>query len=443
MTIQTTSYWASRFETLLDTDELKRRALVTVPPLFNLPSLPVEVACHQLETALQTVFYPTEQCITVLKRLVGVAHAHCVAKYPDGKTFLNGLYAQDAPLPNFSSPICLTGLAGTGKSELINAFCRVCGNDEQQILVDESHSPFPAKGPWKITVQACSSPLEVLCSLTKVKGSLVDLIKKCRRLAYRDGIPCLIGDEFQFATGSESANARVAQMLLSLGYIGLPFVFAANFTLIRRLQRRPGEEQQRLLADPIVLFPDHGKSLDWQNTLKAQRDVAPDVLIFDPVQDSEALHAYSAGRKRAMAKLIVLAFRAEFTRSKKVDREAIRRAYFSSEYAVYRDETEILTTQAIQNCPDPKRRDLWCPIPLPNNSATTFLESSISLRKELLAEAELTAALSIDERRRVSDVKHAITKGTKKPSQVIPFNNKGKHTAKDLKRNANLYKDKL
>lgn len=443
MTIRTTSYWASRFEALLDAEELKRRALVTVPPLTNLSSFPVELACHQLEAALQTVFYPTEQCITILKRLVGVAHAHCVAKYPDGKTFLNGLYAQDAPLPSFSSPICLTGLAGTGKSELINAFCRICVNDEQQILVDESHSPFPVKGPWKITVQACSSPLEVLCSLTQVKGSLVDLIRKCRRLAYRDGIPCLIGDEFQFATGSESANARVAQMLLSLGYIGLPFVFAANFTLIRRLQRRPGEEQQRLLADPIVLFPDHGNSLDWKNTLKAQRDVAPDVLSFDPVQDSEALHAYSAGRKRAMAKLLVLAFRAEYTRSKKVSLEAIRRAYFSSEYVVYRDETEILATQAIQNRPDLKRKDLWCPILLPNNSATAFLDASISHRKELLAEAELTAALSIDERRRVSDVKHGLAKVAKKPSQVISFDSKKGNTAGDLKRNANLYKDKL
>lgn len=443
MTVQTTSYWATRFEALLDAEELKRRALVVVPPLFNLSSLPVELACHQLEAALQTVFYPTEQCITVLKRLVGVAHAHCVAKYPDGKTFLNGLYAQEAPLSSFSSPICLTGLAGTGKSELINAFCRICGNEEQQIAVDESHSPFSVKGPWKITVQACSSPLEVLCSLTQVKGSLVDMIKKCRRLAYRDGIPCLIGDEFQFATGSESANARVAQMLLSLGYIGLPFVFAANFTLIRRLQRRPGEEQQRLLADPIVLFPDHSNSLDWQNTLKAQRDVAPDVLSFDPVQDSEALHAYSAGRKRAVAKLLLLAFRAEYTRSKKVSLEAIRRAYFSSEYAVYRDETEILATQAIQNRPDPKRKDLWCPILLPNNSAAAFLGASITHRKELLAEAELSAALSIDERRRVSDVKDGLAKVTKKPSKVISFDSRKGSTAEDLKRNASLYKDKL
>lgn len=442
MIIQTTSYWASRFEALLDAQELKQRALVTVPPLSNLDSFPVELACHQLETALQTIFYPTEQCVTILKRLVGVAHAHCVAKYPDGKTFLTGLYAQDAPLPNFASPICLTGLAGTGKSELINAFCRVCGGDEQQILVDESHSPFPVKGPWKITVQACSSPLEVLCSLTKMKGSIVDLIKKCRRLAYRDGIPCLLGDEFQFATGSESANARVAQMLLSLGYIGLPFVFAANFTLIRRLQRRPGEEQQRLLADPIVLFPDHVNSLDWQNTLKTQRDVAPDVLTFDPVQDAEALHAYSAGRKRAMTKLLVLAFRAEFPRSKKVGVEAIRRAYFSSEYAGYRVETEILTTQVIQNRPDPKRKDLWCPIPMSGNSTSAFLESSIAHRNELLAEAELASSLTNEERRLVSEVKREFIKGTKKPSKVVSLESRG-GTAGDLKRNACLYKDKL
>lgn len=443
MTIRTTSYWSGRFEPLLDTGVIKQRALVTVPPLLNLSSIPVELACRQLGSALETIFYPTEQCVTVLKRLVGVAHAHCVAKYPDGKAYLNGIYAQDPPLPDFSPPILVTGLAGTGKTELINAFCRVCGSEEQQVLVDESHSPFPVKAPWKITVHARSSPLEVLSSLTQVKGSLVDLIKKCRRQAYRDGIPFLVGDEFQFATGSESANARVAQMLLSLGYIGLPFAFVANFTLIHRLQRRPGEEQQRLLADPIVIFPDHGSSLDWQDTLKAQRDVAPDVLVFDPVRDAEALHAYSAGRKRAMSKLLVLAFRAGYSRGAKVGVEEIRRAYLSSEYAVYREEAEILTTQAIQNHPHPKRKDLWCPIPLWGDAATAFLESSIAARNELMAEAELTAALTQEERRRVAQVKRGSINKDPQTGQVVPLPKKKISTASELKKNALLFKDKL
>ncbi|WP_147375693.1 hypothetical protein [Noviherbaspirillum cavernae] len=404
------SYWANRFEALLDTEALKQRAMVTAPPLTNLASLPTELACHQLEAALATVFYPTTQCVSILKRLIGVAYAHCLAQYPDGKTFLQGLYAPDAPFPDFSPPICLTGLAGTGKTELIKAFCRIYGNDGQ-VMVDESHSPFPIKGPWMITVHARSSPMDIFSSLIQTKGRLADLIIKCRRLAYRDGVPFLIGDEFQFTSGSESANTRVAQMLLSLGYIGLPFVFVGNYSLIRRLQRRPGEEQQRLLASPIIVFPDSAESLDWQETLKVQCDVAPDILVFDPIRDAEALHAYSAGRKRAMAKLLILAFSREHPHGGKVTLGAIHRAYHASEYAVYREETEILTTQAIQNRPNEKRKDLWCPIPLPRNTATTFLDSSIEASAERMAEAELTAALTYEERQHLSEIKRNILKG--------------------------------
>lgn len=144
--------WVTRFEPLLDMEVLKQRATVKVPPLTGLASMPVELAAKCLEDALKTTFYPTTQCLAVLRRLVGIAHAHCVTTYPDPKTFLGGVYAARVPLPNFAMPICLTGLAGTGKTEILNAFSRV-QQPNNEVTVDAQHSPFPIRKSWSVTVQ--------------------------------------------------------------------------------------------------------------------------------------------------------------------------------------------------------------------------------------------------------------------------------------------------
>lgn len=434
--------WVVRFESLLDVETLKKRATVLVPPLVGLTSMPIELAAKRLEDALKTTFYPTTQCLAVLRRLVGVAHAHCVTTYSDSKTFLGGVYAKHAPLPDFSMPICLTGLAGTGKTEILNAFSRIQQADSE-VVIDAQHSPFPLRKSWSVTIQARSSPKDVVRILAQAEGTPSELIEKCRKRAFRDGAPTLTADEFQFATGSEQANARVTQMLLSLGYIGIPFAYAANFSLVRRLQRRPEEEQQRLLSHPVVLLPDPWSSDDWQKTLQAQREVAPDILSFDPIADARSLHAYSAGRKRAMAKLIVLAFRARQSPDSKIDLEAIRRAYHSTEFAGDREEAEILATQAIQNRANSKRKDLWCPIPLPADAAAAFLDSLVQARGEQVAEAELKAALTGAERRKVAEIEGSLKTRKRAPGEVVPLRQKTAPTADELKHNANWYRDQV
>lgn len=436
------SQWVGHFEALLDIETIRQRAAVTVTPIAGLLAMPLELAHARLEHALKTIFYPTTQCLSVLKRLVGVAHAHCMAVYPDNRSFLCGVYANAPPLAEFVPPICLTGLAGTGKTEILKAFGRLHDCNDS-VMVDSDHPPFQIRGSQLVTVKARSSPKDVLRCFAKGEGSPTELIISGRKLAYRDGLALLLSDEFQFATGSENANARVAQMLFSLGYLGIPFVYAANFSLINRLQRRPGEEQHRLLSNPIVLTPDCATSVDWQNTLAALRSVAPEIFVFDPVKDAEPLHADCAGRKRAMAKLLLLAFRDQYHRSGRVDRGAIHHAYLSAEFAGYREETEILSTQAIQCRAHAKRKDLWCPIPLSGSAATAFLEAAVSAREELVADAELTAALTREEKRGVAKVGQGISKKTNVSGQVVPLPRKSAATAMDLKRNSGLFRDHL
>lgn len=435
--------WAARFEALFDPMVLRDLAQVTVSPLTDLTETPTELAFKRLEIALETIFYPTTQCIAILQRLVGIAYAHCMVTYPDAKTFLCGIYAQEAPLPIFSPPICLTGLSGIGKSSLIKAF-RSFQITDQETTIDAEHSPFLLSRAWAATVQARSSPKDVLRALASAEGSPAELIKRCRKLGFRDGVPFILADEFQFATGSESANARVTQMLLSLGYIGIPFLFSANYSLLHRLLKRPEEEQQRLLSNPIVLHPDAWSSSDWGHTLDAQRMVAPDYLRFDPVEDAQELHAYSAGRKRAMVKLILIAFREQHATGGIVDRQALRRAYEATEYAGYREQAEILASQAIQNRPVSNRKDLWCPIPTEQTQTQIFLESAIKAREERVAEAELRASLTFSERRNAQEIRSEGGRNKAKTSgKVVPISNKKSLSAEELKQNANWFRDQL
>lgn len=434
--------WAKRFEPLLDEETIRQRSRVVVPPLIGLRDVSTETACLRVEQALKTVFYPTTQCVDVLHRLVDKAYAHCVSTYENENKFLAGIYAKNPPLSEFEPPLLFTGLAGTGKTEIGKALLRILF-DESRVVVGREHSPFTLKKPWHVTIHAKAGPLDALKGLANCERGSSDLVERCRKSAFRDGVPLLMADEFQFATGSSSANARVTQMLLSLGYIGIPWVYNANFTLVRRLLKRPEEDLQRILSDWIILQPDPPASKDWRETLSIQKSVAPDILVFDPVNDAAKIHEFTAGRKRATKELIIRTLRAEHPRGGVVDMAAIRRTYHSQQYSGFRAESEILANQAITNCPDKKRSDLWCPLPLSMGTTVEFAEAAKEKRNAHVADAEIRSALNGDERDALHEIERKNIKPNKKHGEVVPLRKKVALTAEDLKRNANWFKQQI
>lgn len=436
------SLWIETLQPLLDRDELKRRVRVQPSPIDDLSSLPFESACQRIDKALKVVFYPTEQCLAILGRLVGEAYAHAQVAYPDERTFLCGVYSEAAPLPDFVFPVCLTGYGGVGKTALLLALRRAVGAPVP--LAIDGQPMFAITGAWQLTVRAQSGAKDILRATSGSDGSIESLIRTTRKVAYRDGVSRLSVDEFQFATGSPNANTRLAQILLSLGYIGLPYLFSANFSMINRLLRRPGEELERLLSKPIVLQPDSCYSEDWKETLRAQREVAPDWFVFDPEEDAPIVHAFTAGRKRAAAHLLWLAFRNEYSQGKVVDRAALQRAYHSSGFSTHRIETDIIVSQAIQNRPNKHRKDLWCPIQGTELDAPgAFAARVVSQREEALAEAEITMALTKEEKMGANHLKR-LSRDQGKSGDVVPLRRQRVPlSAEDLKRNASLLRGDL
>lgn len=431
--------WAARFEPLLNREEIRLRAFRSARSLAELNTLPPEVACTELTGALKQVFFPTQQCVTILERFVGAAYAHCLEYYSDGKAFLHGIYSRETPLPLSSFPVCLTGLAGVGKSELMHAFARLLPEDST-ISVSPDHSPLPLRASWNLTVQARSGPKDLLRSIAGADGTPKNLIDLCRKRAFRDGIGLLTVDEFQFATQSASANTQVTQMLLSLGYVGLPFVYAANFSLLRRLMNRPQEDQHRLLGQPIVLLPELPEHADWCSTLEAQKAVAPDVLNFDPVNDALAIHHYTAGIKRAVVALFSIAYRTVRGANRgALTMQDLEQAYRSGDYTFHRRDAEAIAKQFVTNrC---VRDDLCCPIDLPKSLQEKFSEHARKERDAQVAEAMLVSSMTKVEKQGYMELKEKKCK-SKKTGNVVSMKKKSL-TAEDLVANANWFADQL
>lgn len=440
-----TNPWAERFVPLLDSEEVFRRAEVKPPTLLNLNAKPLEVACKELEDALSQVFYPTTQCVDLLNEWAGQAHAHCLTYYPSRRDFISGVYDTEraSPLPSFFCPTCLGGWAGTGKSQLLQAFQRILP-PPGSLYIDDHHSHFPFEATWIRQLQNCKSPQQVPALVADMKSSGKSTLDIARRRAFRDGVAFLGVDEFQFATQSSRANTLVTQMLFSASQIGLPFVYATNFSLIHKLLKRPQEDRQRLLSKPKVLWPDLPESIDRIKTLESYRDICPEVLTFDPVNDSLAIYHFSAGIKRLEKILIVEGYRIARLRSgrnAKVGVREIEEAYHSASFTANRRDVEDITSQSIQNKRIPGRDDLWCPFDLLRPAQSPRSNPFSEKREERVAEAAIHASLTKSER----EAFEALSKSKKKRegSVVKLRGRKGPATAEELQANAKSLLDQI
>lgn len=444
---RTANPWAERFAPLLDAEEVFRRAEVKPPTLLNLNAKPLEAACKELEGALSEVFYPTAQCVDLLMEWAGQAHAHCLTYYPSRRDILSGVYDTESasPLPGFSCPTCLGGLAGTGKSQLFQAFERILPPPDS-LYIDDHHSHFPLVAAWIRQLQNCKSAQQVPAVLAGMRPSGKSALDMARRRAFRDGVAFLGVDEFQFATQSSSANTLVTQMLFAASHLGVPFVYATNFSLVHKLLKRPQEDRQRLLSKPKVLWPDMPESIDRINTLESYRDICPEVLTFDPVNDSHAIYLLSAGIKRLERILIVDGYRISRLRSgrnAKVGVREIEEAYHSASFTVNRHDVEAIARQTIQNKKIPGRDDLWCPFDLPRPAPAQSSRSNpfSEKREEKVAEAALHDSLTKSERKAFE----ALSKPKKKCDGNVVNLRKRKRpaTAEELKENAKSLLDKI
>lgn len=359
--------WLAGLDDLGDIDEIRRRAWVPGQAASLPDGVPIEQRTQALSQALASIYVPTDRGCRILTLLIGRMRAFLHDCYPDARTFLSTLY--DGPAEDRGEAfLCLTGPAGVGKSALMAALERVLPAP-RWLRLDVAHPEVRIDLVRRVQVKANISDSAVLRALAnpafasrRKVPKVSEAIEHLRRWFYTCGVATVVVDEMQFLTQSATANTRAAQLLLSLGYPGVPVTYIANYSLGHRLKARPQEERQRLLADHLVLRPDPPDAASWEALVAEYVKVAPDVLRLDPESHAWDLHRMTGGLPRLLGQLITTTFRyLAPANGGVVSIGALREIYRSRYFDTQRTDVEAMLSLSESTLLARGRKDLVCP----------------------------------------------------------------------------------
>ncbi|MBU7440250.1 hypothetical protein [Paraburkholderia fungorum] len=333
----------------------------------------------------------------------------CIDRYHGDRSFIEAVYDKTKiPKRLDARAICLTGLGGLGKSELINALGRLLAS-ETYVDIGSGHKPILLDPYWSLNFRRQPSLLKTLrelaCRTDLPPGRIEvsDLKDQARWRAFTDGTALMAADECQFISFGSSANTKVTNTLISLLYLDLPFVYASNFNLIHLLKKRWQHERDRLLCDPIVMLPELPDSDDWRNFIDECKRVAGSWLKIDAGNDGGQLHNYTFGIRRMLVDLICVSYRLMRERKlKAADMSLIKDAYGSAMYSEHRRDVEQLLTHSPTS--DALRDDLRCPFDLQLDHAKQY-QDGIRQQKQESSRKIVEAALNTVEKRELDEAR--------------------------------------
>lgn len=367
-----TNHWLSRFPVALSDSELADLVRVRAVRPDGLGTHSPEVDASLLDQAMKEVFEPTSSLLKHLRHLLDLAQGHAATFFPSINGYWRRVYELEPPT---QPAVCLTGLAGVGKSSLLGALSQLLQRPLPKELIAAAGAPL--ENCWHLRLSALEDlkdrlkrlafgPPNEVTDRDDVKreqaGTIANLSQAASRRARRLAVCLLLLDEMQFETLSSAANTRLTKILLLFLAFGPRLVYCLNYSMGHRLMRRHPEERDRLTASPIVLVPDAADSDDWRQTLLAIFAVAPDAFPFDVEKVATTFHRYTFGIKRKLATLLTHAYRtARRAGRHQVSMEDVLSAYRSMEFTTHRRDVELLTSQDIEGIA--KRPDLTCPFP--------------------------------------------------------------------------------
>lgn len=419
------SPWIARFEPHLSEAQIRDRVRVQPPPLDGLNKRSAEEAAVALGERLGQVFVPTAQVVSVLSGFIGLARAYSASAYPNMGHYVRQIYVlQESKATRF--PTCLTGLAGIGKSELLKALAKVM--PQESALEVPGHAGLTATSLLSFVMQSRVGAPGVLRQRTAQGWADLPRTGLNARNLYRDGISLLTADEFQAVTAGKSANATATKTLLEMAQIGPPLVYCANYSLLHSLLKRPQQDRQRLLSNPVIMQPESPDSDDWLLTLTELCKVAPKVIRIDPARDGADIHAYTAGVKRAVVALLTTAYcLARAAGRDHFGIKEVQQAYASSEYWIHRSDVEALARLAVGGVGRGRvRSDLVCPFPAPPAMQKVVVANKmIESYQDRINDAHLQSSLTRAEREGLKALNATSTAQPKKGAPVVRMPRRG------------------
>lgn len=438
--------WAQRFEALLERKALKRAAEYYPEPLYELGRHPITLATKMLKKSLASIFYPSEQCLEILEVWVGEAYAHACLIYTDPLGFCAAIQSEfeTLPLPEWQAPSILTGLPGLGKTALSEAYQRAVARNVS--ITTPDGTVWPLRSSWYVKFRDIKTENGFWQRLGSAYTATHDNVSYCRRMAYRSGI-CYLGlDELQFYTLSKEANTNIARLMMVAGNLGLPITAVGNYSLVRRLMKRPSPERQRLLSNVKVMMPDDPEGPDWEAFLVHQKNALPEILAIDPKKDGPRINLLSGGQKRAESRLVEIAYENKRSASSnsdvKVTLADLEVAYRSREFQFDRRDIEDVSRRILMN--ETKEDDLSCPIELPETLVQQFKRRAEQERASRVARRELEDALTAEDKQHLKEASRSAPK-PRVTATVRSINAKKspKATLADMARNSATFSENV
>jgi hypothetical protein len=431
--------WMARYVSAMSPEVIRQRTQRPGRPLRGLREDFVEVACERMSGALEGVFIATASICEIIQGEVERALAFCLQSYPTTQVFLQTAYAPPVER-EMHWPTCITGPAGTGKSELAKAIRRLFSG-ESEVFVDAEHGTFAHRPFALLQIKGRTSVRQFLLPLAKpeiaagtVRIAECNMADECSKWLYLNGT-CLIGiDELQFMTQSAQASTLVSQAMLTCADIGKPWFYIANYSLCWRLKRRPQEATQRLLNRVVVLLPDSATSPDWLLVLKEYSVVVADYFDFSLPEKAHMLWNLCAGLKRLLVRLLVQAYRLARKRGVGAASWAdVQAAYASEVFSTSREDVDALIRYAAQG--GELEEDLRCPFVggAISVAADAYAKDLRSARAERVAAAARDASMTAEERKIMQSIATKTkTKASNNGGELIKLKRREPRTLESL-----------
>lgn len=436
----TENAWANRWLPLLDAETLKARMTVVATPLADLSVLPPHMAQQVLDAAISRVFFATEQCLAFGTAVVSRSIAFLQRYHATPAERAAHLYSGTCPLMEYVPPIILTGHAGNGKSDFLKGLQRAIGDD---ITINEANASITHRYVAPIAVNNTTSASGIF-ERFHASGQTIDAKRSsARRMLYRNHTALMPVDEFQFINQSSNANARATAIFHTIAGLGVPSCIAANFSLIRKIQKRPPEDRQRLLEVVWVLSPDAPDSPDWSGTVTSIVALNSDLLALNPLRDGPKLGELCGGQKRALRVLLGIAYLRVRQTNKgsavKVTLADVSAARETGAFQTFREEIDEIYRRAVTG--GRKRDNFSCPIEEPITATEALRMTAQTVRNEQVAERELSDAMRPSERAAASMLRKEqlpgrdAIKAPTTPRKPSP----GRPTASEIARNSDAF----